>query len=277
MTVRTVAGPARRNSPIDLALRARARALDALPAIAVFLAVIVAWELTLAVLGVQTFLLPRPSVIVAALVDQWPSLGDGVVFTGIEAIGGLIIGSILGIGVAFATSRWASARESLMPIAAAANSIPIIAFAPITDNWFSSESPFARMTIVALMVFFPMMINVVRGLTTVDASALELMRSYAASDGEILVKVRIPNALPFLFTGLKVSATLAVIGAVVGEYFGGPRKALGIYITQEAGLFRYPNAWAGILMACALGVGLYLLVLGAERIAIPWHASARSA
>jgi NitT/TauT family transport system permease protein len=120
------------------------------------------------------------------------------------------------------------------------------------------------------------MINTARGLVSVDARALELMRSYAASDSEILIKLRIPNALPFLFSGLKVAGALAMIGAIVGEYFGGPRIALGVFITQEAALFRFASAWAAIFVACLIGIAIYLGVLFAERLALPWHPAFRS-
>jgi NitT/TauT family transport system permease protein len=92
---------------------------------------------------------------------------------------------------------------------------------------------------------------------------------------QVLLRVRIPNALPYIFTALRVTTTLSVIGAVVGEYFGGPQHALGIYITSEAGLFRFPNAWAAIVLACALGIVFYLAVVGLERLVLPWHASNR--
>jgi NitT/TauT family transport system permease protein len=251
------------------------RLVDGLPALGVFLAVLVSWEVVLGALGIQQFLIPRPSVIAAALVDQWPILQRGVVYTATEALGGLAVGSGLGLLAAFATSRWSAARESLLPVAIAANAIPIIAFAPIANQWFSSESPASRITIVALMTFFPMMINAVRGLTTVDPAALELMHSYAASNGQVLRRLRIPNALPYIFTALRITTTLSVIGAVVGEYFGGPTTALGIYITSEAGLFRFPNAWAAIVLACALGIVFYLAVVALERVVLPWHAAQR--
>ncbi|MCG3212414.1 MAG: hypothetical protein FOGNACKC_06084 [Anaerolineae bacterium] len=196
-------------------------------------------------------------------------------FTLREALGGLAIGSGLGILVAMSTARWAVTREALMPFAIAVNSMPIIAFAPITNNWFGIDNPFSKMVIVALMTFFPTMINTVRGLTLVDQRSLELMRSYAANEFEILRKLRIPNALPFIFNGLKVSAALSMIGAVVGEYFGGPRIALGVFITQEAALFRFSSAWAAIIIACGLGIALYLLIIFAERLAMPWHSSFR--
>ena len=261
------------------ALPALRRSVPALrrsvPALAVFVGVLLVWEWGLAVLGVQQFLLPRPSVILRALVDQWPDLSHGTIYTASEALGGLGLGSALGIGGAFATARWASARETLLPVAMAANSIPIIALAPITNIWFGSESSMSRVAIVALLVFFPMMVSTVRGLTEVDPAALELMRACAAPEGTVLRKVRIPNALPFVFTALKIATTLSVIGAVVGEYFGGPQYALGVYITSEAYVFRYMNAWAAILIASAMGIGFYLAVGALERVLLPWHAAAR--
>jgi NitT/TauT family transport system permease protein len=197
-------------------------------------------------------------------------------FTLREALGGFVLGCTLGILVALATARWTLSREALMPFAIAANSTPIIAFAPIMNNWFGLDKPFSKMAIVAIMVFFPMMINTVRGLVSVDPRSLELMRSYAASEFEILFKLRLPNCLPYLFNGLKIAAALCMIGAVVGEYFGGPRIALGVFITQEAALFRFSSAWAAIIVACILGIVLYLIILAAERLAMPWHVSFRN-
>lgn len=255
--------------------RWRKRLGDALPPVVVFLGVILTWELSLTLLGVRQFLMPKPSVIVQALVDQRADLSRGAIYTATEAIGGLVIGSALGIGAAFATLRWVSARETLLPVAIAANSIPIIALAPITNIWFTSDNPVSRMAIVSVMVFFPMMINTVRGLVEVDPAALELMEANAASSWQVIRKVRIPNSLPYVMTAFKVATTLSVIGAVVGEYFGGPQYALGVYITSEAYVFRYMNAWAAILIASAMGIIFYLAVSGLERLVLPWHASRR--
>lgn len=197
-------------------------------------------------------------------------------FTLKEALGGMALGTMAGITVALATTRWTATREALLPFAIAANSMPIIAFAPIMNNWFGIDNPFSKMAIVTVMIFFPIMINTVRGLISVDSSSLELMRSYAATDSEILLKLRVPNALPSLFSGLKVAGALAMIGAIVGEYFGGPRIALGVFITQEAALFRFATAWAAILVACLLGIAIYLVILLAERLALPWHPTFRA-
>jgi NitT/TauT family transport system permease protein len=196
-------------------------------------------------------------------------------FTLKEALGGFAIGSIAGILMAVATARWTTTREALLPFAIAANSMPIIAFAPIMNNWFGLDNPFSKMAIVAIMIFFPMMINTVRGLTSVEARSLELMRSYAAGEFEILLKLRLPNALPYIFNGFKVAAALSMIGAIVGEYFGGPRIALGVFITQEAALFRFASAWSAIIIACIIGIVFYLIILLFERLAMPWHVSFR--
>ncbi len=219
-------------------------------------------------LGSGSILVLRGSNLTPILAASW--------FTLKEALGGMAMGTVAGIAVALATTRWAASREALLPFAIAANSMPIIAFAPIMNNWFGIDNPFSKMAIVTIMIFFPIMINTVRGLTSVDNRSLELMRSYAASDSEILLKLRIPNALPSLFSGLKVAGALAMIGAIVGEYFGGPRIALGVFITQEAALFRFATAWAAILIACLLGIAIYLVILLAERLALPWHQTFRA-
>jgi len=250
---------------------ARGRSASWLPPVVVFVGVLVLWELLFLVLDVKAFLIPRPSVIGAALVDQWATLQRGLLYTGTEAVLGLLAGVSLGTLAGLATSRWATVRDTLVPLGTGMSTIPIIAFAPITINWFGFESQLPRITIVALMTFFPMMVNTIRGLTQVDPAALELMSSYAASDSQVLRKVRIPNAMPYWFTALRIAVTLSVIGAVVGEFFGGPLYSLGIYVTNQTGSFKYPNAWAAIVIACVLGIGLYLIAVLIERLAMPWR------
>ncbi len=164
-------------------------------------------------------------------------------------------------------------REGMLPLAIAVNSVPILAFAPVLNNWFGTVNPTSKIAIVAVITFFPMMINMVRGLTLVEPAKLELMRSLATSPLTVLLKVRLPNALPYAFNALKVCSTLAVIGAIVGEYFGGPRGTLGVYILQEAKLFRFANAWAAIVVASLLGITFYLIMIALERALIPWYAA----
>jgi len=153
--------------------------------------------------------------------------------------------------------------------------VPIIAFAPIMNNWFGVLSPFSKASIAAVLVFFPIFINVVRGLTSVETATLELMRSYAASEWTILRKVRIPNALPFFLTGLKVSTVLALIGAIVGEYFGGASNVIGRIVVQSASALRWDVSWAAIILGSLAGIVFYLVIVLVERAVIPWHASVR--
>jgi NitT/TauT family transport system permease protein len=244
-----------------------------LPAAVLAAVVLMIWEVVLSALNVQSFLLPRPSVISSQLVELWPTtLARGAAFTGGEAIAGLAVGVTLGTLAGLGTARWSFARTTVIPLGIGASTVPIIAFAPITLNWFGPESPLPRIIIVAVMVFFPVLVNTIRGLTEVDPDALQLMRSYAASDAETLRKVRIPNAMPYWFTALRIAATLSVIGAVVGEFFGGPLYSLGIYITNQTGISDYPKAWAAIVLACAMGIAFYSAAVIAERVAAPWGA-----
>lgn len=252
------------------------RVRDWVPAIAVAVGFVLLWEAAVQLLNVQRFILPAPFAIGQAFVEYFPEIWAAGSYTAGEAVGGLVIGVTAGLAVGLITGRWVGLRESLMPFAIAVNSIPIIAFAPIMNNWFGLANPLSKMMIAALLVFFPVMINTVRGLISVDPAALELMRSMAASDRTILTKLRIPSALPFIFTALKVAATLATIGAIVGEYFGAPFNSLGQYIVQHASYFDFERSWAAIILAAAIGITLYVVVLLAERLVMPWHASVRA-
>lgn len=252
------------------------------PTMLVGVGVLLAWELLVTVLNIQQFLLPKPSAIFAELLKEFQLsferksiLFEAASATLWEAVGGFVIGSTMGMLVALATARWTILSQALMPFAIAANSVPIIAFAPIMNNWFGITNPASKMAIVAIIVFFPVMINTVRGLTLVDPMQLALLHSYAAKPFKILFALRIPNAQPYIFSALRVASSLSVIGAVVGEFFGGPRATLGVFITQEAAGFNFARAWAAIIMAALIGISFYLLVLFAERRIAPWNASMR--
>ena len=251
------------------------RARDQVPAIVVAVSVLVLWELLVGALDLQSFILPQPSAIAAAFVENWPRLSQTAGNTLFEALGGLVIGVSAGVLLAFVVARWARVRSVVLPIATGASAVPIIAAAPIMSVWFGILSPFAKMAIVILLVFFPMLVNVARGLSQVDASALELMRASAASEGQILRKLRIPNALPYFFTGLKVATTLSLIGAVVAEYFGGSNDVLGRVIVQTSSQLRFDITWAAIAITAFAGIAMYLIAVAVERVVSPWHASQR--
>lgn len=260
------------------------RLRDALPAILFAVGVLILWETLILVFNIQQFLLPRPSSIFNELMGEvqlWLTPGQSSLLmqaagaTLYSALGGLFIGCGAGFLVALLTARWTIVNQALMPLAIAANSVPIIAFAPIMNNWFGITNPASKMAIVAIIVFFPMMINTVRGLTLVDERQLELMQSYAASPFKILWSLRLPNALPFVFSALRVASSLSVIGAIVSEFFGGPRATLGVFITQEASRFAFARTWAAIVVASLIGLTVYNVVLWLERRVMPWHNSMR--
>ena len=251
-----------------------------LPAVVVFIGTIGVWELAVRNIDLRGLPLPAPSAIVTALADNWASgrwpLGKAAAATLFEAIGGLALGTTLGVVIAFVTARFATAREVLLPLAVAASAVPIIAFAPLMNNWFGVLNPLSKMMIVAVLVFFPVVVNVTRGLTQVEPAALELLRSYAASEWTVLRVLRLPNALPYFFTALKIGTTLSLIGAIVGEYFGGSSEVLGRVVVQSASALRFDVTWAAIILAAVTGIVLYLVTVAIERAVIPWHASVRS-
>lgn len=249
-----------------------------LPAFVVLVATLALWEFLIRFFDVKRFILPAPSAIWTALGENWTGgyqILPGGQVTLVEAAGGLIAGTIVGLIVAFGVSRFPISRDTILPLAVAVNAVPIIAFAPLANNWFGTLSPLSKAAISAALVFFPIMINTLRGLTEVEPTALELMRSYGAGTSAVLRKVRVPNALPFFLTGLKVATTLSLIGAIVGEYFGGLNPALGRIVVESASALRFDVTWAAILVVSAVGIFLYLIVVGAERVLIPWHPSVR--
>jgi NitT/TauT family transport system permease protein len=248
---------------------------DWTPALAVFVLGIAAWEGLVRGLGVERFLLPPLSDILKTLWNDAGFFWNAGWFTFKEALGGFVLGCSAGVLVALALARWRPLGRALMPYAIAANAVPIIAFAPITNNWFGLLNPASKMAIAAVLCFFPVMVNMLRGLTSVRPSSIELMRSYAAGEAEIFRRVRIPNSLPYLFSALKVATVLAMIGAIVGDYFGGSQEALGIQIRRFAGIFAFEEAWAAIMVASLFGIAFYAAVAALERLAMAWHPSVR--
>ncbi|MDH3730418.1 MAG: ABC transporter permease [Acidimicrobiia bacterium] len=247
-----------------------------LPAAGLFLTGLVLWELAVRVFEIQEILLPKPTSILSAFSEQFSTVVASGWATFREALGGFVAGGTLGVLMALLATRWEGLREGVLPFAIAANSAPIIALAPISNLWFGITDPVSKMVVVAIIVFFPVMINTVRGLTEVDASEIELLRSYAASPREVMLRVRVPHALPYLFNALKVGATLSVIAAIVAEYFGGPRNTLGVFITQNASLGKLPEAWAAVIIGSIIGISFYGAILLAERMLMPWHVSFRT-
>ena len=247
-----------------------------LPAALVLVGVIGVWQGAIDAFHVQRFLLPKPTEIAKALYDERHTLWPAGWYTFKEALGGFFGGSILGIAFATLVARFKRVGSAFMPFAIAANAVPIIAFAPIANIWFGEVSPHSKMAIAGVLCFFPVMVNTLRGLTSVRPRQLELMHAYAAGEFEIFRRLRIPTALPYVFTALKVASVLAMIGAIVGEYFGGAFSALGVLINSDAAVFDFTTAWAGIVVASVLGISLYLAVVLTERAVVRWTPEARA-
>jgi len=243
-----------------------------LPPVLVGVAAIALWELVVKAGRIAPFILPAPSAIWAQLVEQRGNVLDAALASGANALVGLIGGTVLAILAALVSSRSKLLSDVAVPYAAVVNALPIIALAPILNNMFDSTSSLPRRVVAGIIAFFPVFINTLRGLREVDPTHRELMDSYAADGWTFARLVRLPGALPYVFTGLRQASSLAVIAAVVAEYFGGLQDGLGARITSAAAFTAYPRAWAFVVGACALGLVFYLTTLLLERFAMPWKA-----
>ncbi len=246
------------------------RLRDYAPAALVLAAGIALWEAVVFAFAIEFYLLPAPHVIVQSLRETYPTLMEAGRYTFTEAVIGYALGCGGGIAAAMLASRSPTFADLVLPYAVASASVPIIALAPLAIVWFGVAQG-SKIAIVTLMTFFPTFISALRGLLGVTPAALELMRSYAATEWQIFVKLRLPHSLPLVFTALRGCTTLAMIGAVVSEFFGGPMKSLGVYIKSTASLFQTRQAWSAILVTCALGLIFYFAVALAERLVMPWR------
>lgn len=265
-------------SPVpDLPVRTgRAAALGGrvqavLPPVVLGLVLLVAWEQWVVLADIKPYLMPKPSSIADELSRLQVNIRNASWVTGGNALLGLVAGGVFGILAALVSSRFRVVRDLITPMAAALNAIPLIAVTPILNTAVGGIDQTPRRLVVSLVVFFPVFVNTLKGLTQVDPTHAELLRSYAASATDVVRKVRIPNALPYVFTGLKVAAPVAVISAVVAEYFGGTQDGLGYFISNNAAQTRTPQAWAYVTASCLLGLGFFLFAVVLERVATPWR------
>lgn len=229
-----------------------------------------AWQLLVVVQDIKPYLLPAPSLIAGNFFSDVNLMWSAALYTGTTAILGLMFGTILGIAAALLAQRFVVVNNLITPLAAGLATVPIIALTPLLNNMFNITSRTPRVLVTVIIVFFPMFVNVTRGLIQVQPVQLELMRSMNARPRTVLRVLRVPNAIPFFFTGLKIAAPLAVIAALVAEYFGGPQEGLGSRITSAAANTAYGRAWAYVVASIILGLLFYLTVLALERWTAPW-------
>ena len=253
-----------------------ARQAQRLGAAAIFGVTILAlWELIVTGFEVPQVLLPAPSMIGARIAGSLPILWDDVVQTFLRgALTGYLIGCGAALLCALAVDRSPFLQRGLLPIGNLAAALPIVGVAPIMVMWFGFDWQ-SKSAVVVVMVFFPMLVNAVEGLKAAERMQLDLMRTYAADWRQTLWLLRLPAAAPFLFNGLKICSTLALIGAIVAEFFGTPTVGMGFRISTEAGRMNVDMVWAEIAAAAVVGSAFYGLLALAERRATFWHPSQR--
>jgi len=238
---------------------------------------LLAWQALVVIQDLKPYLLPAPSLIFTTFITNLSLMMATGLYTATKPVLGLLLGTVLGIVLGMVAQRFFVFRTLMIPVAAGIAAVPIVALTPILNNMFDITSRTPRVLITAIVVFFPIFVNVYRGLTEVPNVQLELMRSLSATPRTVTRVLRIPNALPFFFTGLKVAAPLAVIAALVAEYFGGPQEGLGSKIASSAANTAYGRAWAYVVVAIIVGLAFYLITLLLERVTTPWAGRSRSA
>jgi NitT/TauT family transport system permease protein len=241
------------------------------------LAVLGLWQGITSGLGVPEVVLPAPSAIGGAIGENLPMLGRDFVQTVVKgALSGFLIGSGAAVGTAILVDRSAFLKAGLLPIGNFVAALPIVGIAPIMVMWFGFDWH-SKSAVVVVMVFFPVLVNMVAGLEASDRMQRDLMATWGASYWQSLLKLRLPAAMPFLFNGLKIASTLALIGAIVAENFGSPTMGMGFHISTAVGRLDLPLVWAEIAVAAVAGSAIYGLVSLIEKSVTFWHPSQRGA
>jgi NitT/TauT family transport system permease protein len=222
------------------------------------------WQLAIEVFDIDPFIVPSPGSIWSEFVDSFGSVWDGMMGTGRNALYGLLIGAVLGVVGALVANAVRAIDLMALPIVAALSVVPIVALAPALYTMFGAAANTARVIVAALTVIIPVYLNTLRGLRQVKPVHRELMHVYAAPPAFVARAVTLPTATPYVFTGLRIASSLAVISALIAEYFGGPVDGLGKAITTAAASSNYPLAWAFVLGSILLGLAFYVVTLVIE-------------
>ena len=229
-------------------------------------ALVAAWQALTVVAEIPPFLLPSPSAIAEEFVARWSTISGAILVTGRNALVGLVAGALIGIGAAVLAGLSRVADRMMAPLAAALAVVPIVALAPVLYTMFGAAAETARQIVAAIAVLVPVFVTTLRGLRQVRPVHVDLMRAYAATSAQATRTVTIPAALPFVFTGLRLASSLAVISAIVAEYFGGPRTGICPFITTAAAGSNYARAWAFVLGGILVGLLFYSVTLAAEHL-----------
>lgn len=243
------------------------RARPVLAPVLLGVVVLALWQAAVVVLAIKPYVLPSPTAIGSQFTFAFHNVLAGTLVTGYNALVGLVLGAVLGIVFAIVAALVRVLDEVSLPVVTAAAVVPIVALAPVLYTMFGANAETGRQLIAAIAVFIPVYVNTLRGLRQVRPVHRDLMRAYAATPWQATRAVTLPGALPFLFTGLRIASSLAVISALIAEYFGGPVDGLGYSITSAASYSNYALAYAFVFGAIALGLVFYLLTRALERLA----------
>ena len=252
-----------------------ARAADLLPPLLFGAVVLSLWELGVRLFGIPLIILPTPSAIFMRFIVSTPTLAADFLQTIRGVLGGYALGSGAGLVVAILIDRSPFLQRGLLPLGNFVSALPIVGVAPIMVMWFCFDWQ-SKAAVVVVMTFFPMLINATAGLTSAGAIERDLMKTYAADYWQTLRMLRLPAAAPFIFNALKINTTLAMIGAIVAEFFGTPTVGMGFRISTEVGHLSIDMVWATIAVAAVSGSAFYALVALIERRTTFWHASYRA-
>jgi NitT/TauT family transport system permease protein len=248
----------------------------ALPPLVLGVLFLGAWQVWVVISDVQPFVIPRPTDIWRAFVDDFDLVWKASVVTGMNALVGLVLGSIVGFVVAVLTNRFAFVSDLVNPLAITVAAIPAVVIVGVLNNMYSLDSQIPRRIMVTISVFFVVFVQVTKGLRQNDATQMELMRSYAASPFDTLKKVRLPNTMPFFFTGVRTAAPLALIIALVSEYFGGTQDGLGSKISGTLNGSNKALGFAYVLGGALVGLLFFAGSNLLEYLVVPWRRRSRS-
>jgi NitT/TauT family transport system permease protein len=238
--------------------------------------ILILWEGLVRGLGVSPVILPPPSAVALRFAESLPTLWGDFVQTAVKgALSGYLIGCAAAFGTAILIDRSPFLQRGLLPVGNFVAALPIVGIAPIMVMWFGFDWQ-SKAAVVVVMVFFPVLVNTVSGLKASEAMQRDLMATYSASYTQTLLKLRLPAAMPFVFNGLKIASTLALIGAIVAEFFGSPTLGMGFRINASIGQLALDMIWAEIVVAAIAGSAFYGVVAMIEKRVTFWHPSQRT-
>jgi len=239
-----------------------------MPALVLCAGVLIFWEVVIRLFSVPTFVLPAPTAIIDALIANRGALAVAAQATALEVVLGFVLSALVGILVALVIVRFERFGKALYPLVVLFQNVPKVALAPIFILWFGYDLA-PKVLLIVVIAFFPVAIDMLVGLQSVEPAFVALMRSVGASKGKILLRVRIPHSLPYLMAGLKVAITFSVIGAIVGE-FAGANQGLGYVIQFASTQLDTPLIFAALIVVSVLGLAFYYIIEFAERWLVPW-------